>query len=68
MTEMIEPIEGSTKRIGFLQSKYALDLKIFMSAICQNKVQELGELNQALRNRDKIKADAIAQYQTKSWL
>ena len=61
MTEMIEPIEGSTKRIGFLQSKYALDLKIFMSAICQNKVQELGELNQALRNRDKMKDDAIAQ-------
>jgi hypothetical protein len=32
-----------------------------MSTICQSKVQELGELNQALRNRDKIKDDAIAQ-------
>ncbi len=31
-----------------------------MSAICQSKVQELGELNQALRNRDKMKDDAIA--------
>jgi hypothetical protein len=27
----------------------------------QSKVQELGELNQALRNRDKMKDDAIAQ-------
>ena len=32
-----------------------------MSGICQNKVSELGELNQALRNRDKMKDDAIAQ-------
>jgi hypothetical protein len=32
-----------------------------VSAICQDKVQELGELNQALKNRDKIKDDAIAQ-------
>jgi hypothetical protein len=32
-----------------------------MSAICQSKVQELGELNQALRNNDKMKDDAIAQ-------
>jgi hypothetical protein len=30
-----------------------------MSAICQSKVQELGELNQALRNRDKMKDDAL---------
>jgi hypothetical protein len=27
----------------------------------QTKVQELGELNQSLRNRDKMKDDAIAQ-------
>ena len=32
-----------------------------MSAIYQSKVQDLGELNQALRNRDKMKDDAIAQ-------
>jgi hypothetical protein len=32
-----------------------------VSGICQNKVSELGELNQALRNRDKMKDDAIAQ-------
>jgi len=36
-------------------------LKIFTSAIYQNKVQELGELNEALKNRDKMKDDAIAQ-------
>jgi len=32
-----------------------------MSAICQSKVSELGELNQALGNRDKMKDDTIAQ-------
>ena len=32
-----------------------------LSVICQSKVQELGELNQASRNRDKMKDDAIAQ-------
>ncbi|MFL6323161.1 MAG: hypothetical protein ACJ72C_00165 [Nitrososphaeraceae archaeon] len=32
-----------------------------MSAISQSKVQELGELNQSLRNRGKMKDDAIAQ-------
>ena len=32
-----------------------------MSAICQSKVSELGELNQALKNHDKMKDDAIAQ-------
>jgi hypothetical protein len=32
-----------------------------MSAIYQSKVQDLGELNQALRNRGKMKDDAIAQ-------
>ena len=32
-----------------------------MSAICQNKVQGLGEINEALRNCDKMKDDAIAQ-------
>jgi hypothetical protein len=39
----------------------ALVLKIFVSAICQNKISELGELNQALKNHDKMKDDAIAQ-------
>ena len=38
-----------------------------MSAINQSKVQELGELNQSLRNRDKMKDDAIAQLSIKSW-
>ena len=38
-----------------------LDLKIFMSAICQCKVQELGELNQALRNRGKMKDEGLMQ-------
>jgi hypothetical protein len=32
-----------------------------VSAIRQNKIQELGELNEALRNRDKMKDGAIAQ-------
>jgi hypothetical protein len=32
-----------------------------MSAIYQSKVQDLGELNQALRNRGKMKDYAIAQ-------
>jgi hypothetical protein len=32
-----------------------------MSAICQCKVQELGELNQALRNRGKMKDDGLMQ-------
>jgi hypothetical protein len=36
-------------------------LKIFTSAICQSKVQELWELSEALKNRDKMKDDAIAQ-------
>jgi hypothetical protein len=32
-----------------------------VSTICQNKVQELRELNEALKNRGKMKDDAIAQ-------
>jgi hypothetical protein len=36
-------------------------LKIVTSAICQNKVQGLGELNEALKNHGKMKNDTIAQ-------
>jgi hypothetical protein len=36
-------------------------LSVEIIAICQNKIQELGELNEALGNRDKMKDDAIAQ-------
>jgi hypothetical protein len=32
-----------------------------MSAIRQSKVQELGELNESVGNRDKMKDDTIAQ-------
>ena len=34
----------------------------------QTKVEELEQLNQSMRDRDKMKDDAIAIYPTNSWL
>ena len=34
----------------------------------QTKVEKLEELNQSLRQRDKIKDDAISDYQINLWL
>ena len=57
----------------YFASRALLDISKYRSverqrADIQNKVGELEELNESLRNRDKMKDDAIAQYQINLWL